>query len=418
MLAALLTCFVLCSCSKPSNDPSTGKVLVTEQGQPYGLLAEQVIGPQGGSLASADSRLQVIIPAGALTGNTTIRVQAIQNTNPAGVGLSYRISPSLSFAKPVTIKVDYSGVDSLDIDPCNLSLGYQDSSGAWKMKMNRVIDAVNRILSIEASKGGDWCLLSPIRLVPLESYIKKNEQVKLQVLSFVGGIGSEGLCGLWNPSNDHHGEQALVFGAPVLPALIDKWELLATGYGVGTLTPQGATAIYKASDKDNPIMNPASIAVTLKGFPRNMLARVYVEPEETYIMITLGSKTYIYAAAEAERIVSSNTYSISWEERPSRIERGYIVWGGNAIGNHVWDMKFNQFHFSPEDFPNDGFLISHAGELGKFPSDGYVKIDQFGAVGQFVTGTFVVTNAARHDPDQGYLGSSSVSGRFKARRTE
>ncbi len=419
-LGVFMLFLLLVSCSKKGATAPAGEVAITERGEGYGPVTEKMIGPEGGVIISNDKRFEVKIPAGALTANTTFNLQAISNTSPAGIGFNYRLSPAIKFARPVTITLQYeeeTTEDSAAIDPCMVSLGYQDSSGAWKMKTNRTVNTGNRTISTEASQGGDWCALTPIRLVPEESFIKKNEQVKLQVLWYIA-MGEEGVCGLWNRSGDHHAEQAVTFGTPVDQNLIRKWELLAAGYGVGTLTPHGAIAIYKASAFDNPIMNPANIAVTLQGSSRPLWAKVFVEPEETYMIITMANKTYIYTAVEAKLDQSANNYAIRWEERPSRKERGVFTWSGKSTGNHTWDKNDNQFFFFPEDFPNDAFLHSFVGEPGIDPCDGYIKIDEFGAMGHFATGTFLVVDAAHRDPDRGFQGSMTIRGRFKARRVE
>lgn len=408
------------SCSKSSSQtPQPGKPLVTEKGTAQGAVAERSIGAQGGMLVSDDKRVELTIPAGAVSTNTTFRLQAITNVNPASAGLSYRITPAIKFAKPVRIKIDYSGEDSLNIDPCNLGLGYQDSSGAWKMKLGRQIDPTARTITFNTDRTGDWCLLSPVKLIPANSTIKRNGQVKLQVLSFIPNLGDQDACGQWKGSDDHHSEQAMLFGTPISPEYIDRWAIAVSGAGIGKLTAQGASATYQASAADDPDPNPVTIVVHFKDPSRKLYASIFVEPEDTYIMITIGGKTYLYTTVEAIYDRSANGYAVRWEERPSRIERGVITWERTPTGTHAWGKTgASQFLFTPEDIPNDGFYISFIGEEAKIPSGGNVVISEFGEVGQLVLGTFVVVEAGLHDPDQGYRSSHTLKGKFKARRKE
>ena len=60
-------------------------------GTPTGTAVSKSIGPSGGSLLSADGRIELIIPSGALSANTNIVIQPVTNNCP-GVGESLRPS--------------------------------------------------------------------------------------------------------------------------------------------------------------------------------------------------------------------------------------------------------------------------------------------------------------------------------------
>src|ERR1700733_11153177 len=61
---------------------------ITPVGTPVDSGVTQSIGSGGGTVSSADGRLQVTIPAGDLTSPTTIGVQAVTNNAPGGLGVS------------------------------------------------------------------------------------------------------------------------------------------------------------------------------------------------------------------------------------------------------------------------------------------------------------------------------------------
>ena len=81
----------------------------TETGTPVGSAATKNIGSSGGTIISTDGKIELDIPAGALTGNTDITIQAITNNAPNGISNAYRFSPDkLKFSNPVTLKLHYT----------------------------------------------------------------------------------------------------------------------------------------------------------------------------------------------------------------------------------------------------------------------------------------------------------------------
>jgi hypothetical protein len=57
-------------------------------------LATQVtkdIGPEGGTLTSADGKLTITVPKGAVARNTRFSIQPITSENDMGVGGGYRL---------------------------------------------------------------------------------------------------------------------------------------------------------------------------------------------------------------------------------------------------------------------------------------------------------------------------------------
>lgn len=84
----------------------------TAVGTPVGALTSKTIGNSGGSLVSADGNAELIFPAGALSNNTDISIQAITNNAPNGVANAYRFLPEgITFLQPVTLKFHYTADD-------------------------------------------------------------------------------------------------------------------------------------------------------------------------------------------------------------------------------------------------------------------------------------------------------------------
>ena len=79
---------------------------------PVGEVDPTIIGPAGGSVQSQSGALKLDIPAGALTKEASITVQALSDvTLPAGSipGTAFELGPDgLTFEKPVEISIAYA----------------------------------------------------------------------------------------------------------------------------------------------------------------------------------------------------------------------------------------------------------------------------------------------------------------------
>lgn len=419
-IAIIVLIIALLSACRKSESQSAVEGEVFEKGAPIGMAATKTVGVPGDQLQSTDGRLKLTIPAGALAENTVISIQAIGNTNPAGTGLSYRIAPGTRFEKPVTLSLSFrEQEDSLGLAACLLAMAFQDSTGKWQMKTSGSIDETAGTISIETLQAGDWCAMMPIRLTPVESTVKPGDEVELKVLGYIP-ISSPDVCGNWQSPQFPHAEVAVNGGAPVPASMIEKWQLLATGRGVGTLRTDGSRAFYKTSSIDNPVMNPASIAVHLKGLSRPMLARVYVIPGEEYMILNINSVAYSYTYKDIAVHFDANTkhHGITWKNMLGGDEVGYITWQGRSEGSHTWDETENQFWFEPRDREEGAFFNSFVGDLNQRPSSGEVTITKFGAPGDFVTGSFILVDAGLRVPDDIYKGPHKITGKFKIRRED
>lgn len=81
-----------------------------------------VVGPAGGTVASADGRAAVTVPAGALTREVAITVAPVASPPPGALpGTVYELGPeSIAFALPATLRLEY--------DPATLPGGVDEAS--------------------------------------------------------------------------------------------------------------------------------------------------------------------------------------------------------------------------------------------------------------------------------------------------
>src|SRR5690242_13074401 len=124
ILVLSLTTLFFISCKSTSTDPGTSsKGTPTAVGTPVGSPSTATIDGSGGSLTSPDGRLEVIIPAGALSAETSISIQPVTNEAPLGAGLSYSLTPhGQQFTKPATIRFHYTEEDVLGSDDLSLAV--------------------------------------------------------------------------------------------------------------------------------------------------------------------------------------------------------------------------------------------------------------------------------------------------------
>lgn len=128
---------------------STTTALVTPVGTPTGVAVSQSIGPTGGSLPSADGRLTVIVPAGAVASATTFTIQPVTNQAPGGIGDAYQLLPDgLTFPVPVQLAFHYTTDEMAGVPSDGLSVGYQDVQRYWRTIFAGAYDAASRTLTV------------------------------------------------------------------------------------------------------------------------------------------------------------------------------------------------------------------------------------------------------------------------------
>src|SRR5262245_28927723 len=98
--------FLFTCCSKHSGEaPPPPSPIHTPKGTTLGSPVSATIGSGGGGLISADGRISLIVPAGAVTSNTTFSIQPIRNTlDTNSAAPAYRLLPEgQTFAQPVRV---------------------------------------------------------------------------------------------------------------------------------------------------------------------------------------------------------------------------------------------------------------------------------------------------------------------------
>lgn len=248
--------------------PSASAVpAATSVGQSTGPAMTAVIGPAGGTLASADGKLSIAVPAGALAQDTTVGIEPITDMTRGGQGTAYRLTPhGENFAQPVTIVFTYGEADIAGTAPENLTLMFQRSDGIWQVADNLVVDPDVRTVTVQTMHFSDWVHVPEFLLEPGSAVVKVGETVQLQILDCI------------NPLPDDESVEALVPGCFALHEgayiITNGGDWSVNGFvggdaAVGRIEPNGSdhtVATYTAPTV-KPDINQVAVSVTFDSIP-------------------------------------------------------------------------------------------------------------------------------------------------------
>ena len=166
---------------------SGGKEVVyapNEVGAPVGDKVTKDIGPAGGTLASPDGRLTLIVPQNAVAETVAFSIQPITNKAANGLGYAYRLGPDgKTFTTPVDISVRYDDKDLEGTVPEALAMAYQDEKGAWHAQRSAKLDQAAKTVTTATTHFTDFAFLSRLRLVPPAATVRVGRSVNIALLS-------------------------------------------------------------------------------------------------------------------------------------------------------------------------------------------------------------------------------------------
>lgn len=423
----ILAATFMLSCKKSKSEEEyagTGIGAMRAAGLPVEGVKSTVIGPAGGKLVSRDGKMEISIPPGAVSENTSFGITAITSTSGAAMGSSYRLTPHIRFNKPVTVAISYAEhADSVG-SPCLLSLGYQDEKGIWKMLTKKTVDEQKKTVNVQTDHFSDWALLTPLRLTPAYSIIAPEEEVVLVVAAFVR-IKLGTISGAGNACNvlaDDQQEEVYVEEQYILPdQYVDKWISLAgESEGAGKLVRAEKGALFMASSHEAPQINPVTILCFLKGRQFPMKAVIRIRPVTLGVNIQVGSKIHFYEEGSAH--IGPDGVGIEWEKTVGGITfPGTIFFRGTLAGSRAWSQE-NQFSWEAE-LTSPALLYLSFWDDGLKVSTGFVNVTRIGKVGEIVEGHFELSNAGEYKAatattDVEYLGVQTIRGSFRVIRQQ
>jgi hypothetical protein len=135
-----------------SLDNASGDLVVTPIAPiPAAIPSSASIGPTGGSIRSADGRLTLKVPAGALTTSTTLSIAPIGNGAPNAIGSGYSLSPAgVTFGGAAQLVLAYTDADLNGTDAGALGIASDDGT-SWQAILGGSLDPVAHTLTVPVS---------------------------------------------------------------------------------------------------------------------------------------------------------------------------------------------------------------------------------------------------------------------------
>ncbi len=364
LVATALFAMLGCSSSSPQSSPAPlgpAVIAVTPVGAVRGAAVTADVSASGGTLTSADGRLRVDVPAGAVATSLTLSVQAISNEAPGGSGDAYRLGPEgTMFATPVTVTFIYAPSDLVSSDQASLQIAYQDSKNQWAaIKSATRDDAANKI-SVVTSHFSDWSLVEGVQLRPPSAIARPSDTVSLSVFACGNQIaGTDELVELRNVCRPD-------------PSLFVVGEWAANGVvngnpAVGTIGGATDTSATFTAPATVPAHNPVTVSAstTDKKTQRKtvLVANVFVS-DHPALSGTVNT-TQKDAGVGGLVLTSQATVKMVWD--PDQLL--YRVDPSTTLTAH-WDIVGTQCEthgmFTKNLGPTDGAIILT--DVGYFPT--------------------------------------------------
>lgn len=190
----MLAIGALLACQKPTElvdpvgtNPADSLGTATGVGQLIGTPLTKTISPAGSTLTTPDGKITLQFPAGAVSKETTITLQAGENKAPNGVGASVSISPAgITFQQPVTMTYTYQEPELNGASVDAIGVAYQDQHQAWQLTHSATIDKSKKTVTTRLSKSAWWSLITQYKLTPEQTTVNVNEALELKLIR-VGG---------------------------------------------------------------------------------------------------------------------------------------------------------------------------------------------------------------------------------------
>lgn len=385
------------SCKKDSGnapeEPQAVQPLPTPVGTSKGAAVTKQIGAAGGNITSADQQITINIPAGALSSNTTIGVEPITNTNVAGIGTAFRLTPhGQHFDKPVTITYSWADhADSIGLMQ-TLGLAYQMDNNIWKFVGAESFDQEAQTVTFKTTHFSDWSLMNQVSLAPYRADLDPGQSQTVTAVLFTS-VEEDGLFVPLPPltAPGDYDEPGYPVGNPQpLPSkYMKKWHLA----GPGKITNVTQYAVnYQAPSSVNSYTT-AAVSLELKapaGYTgQYMLVSNINIKGGSFVELSVGGGTPVTFPATPV-VKMGDRYMLA---NPEDEGGGYflLTWTG-GVGSHPFDLSNTgtYMHFlTPGANYTSRFRVHEESDIS--PSGGSVNVTRLG--NGWAEGTFNATEA-------------------------
>ncbi len=304
----------------PTTTPASPGV-VYEKGKPVGQAVHKTIGPEGGTLTSADGTLSITVPPRAVTQATVFTVQPVTPTLPGLLGQqAYRLLPEKqTFAQPVTLRYQYQADSLAGTSAQLLFMCYQGSDGYWKALPNTELDETAHKLTVSTKHFSDWGAFAEFVLKSDRNVVAPGESAKLSL---------EGFTFI---SPDLSGEEIEIPLARIAvladPNNIKNWQVK----GVGHLTVEASRTLATYTAPANATGGSALVSVDVYNFiPPNLRPRKGATGKAVILTSILIDGRYFQVTVDGQ------TYNL---HPYGLVGQGGIVFGGSFSNNKVVNVQ-------------------------------------------------------------------------------
>jgi hypothetical protein len=394
-VALLITVCFLNACKKESTvtQPTSETVtpFPTAIGKPVGNAQTKEIGTTGGSVTSPDGRITLTIPAGAVSTNTPITIQPIENTTPLGIGLSYDLLPNgQQFAKPITVTLHYNNEEMAGTAPELLEFGSQNNQNVWQGAGNMVVNKTAQTITASIKHFSRWSFYATFKMLPEQKTILVNQTASLQVMKLPY---SE------DPDPNNMSELLHTLGQPQVVAAdkVSGWAVngqsSTQGNSNGWLSGSAANEKQYHAPADIPGSNPVAVSAginTGKG-SITVVSHMNVQKEVSFEFSCNGQSykdldgTVSASTSAGTLYIFMMSKEITGDKIPSLVlemAEGFHGKGSYAFGEKnlvACTVTTDPYEWKTEYF-EEGSVMPKFG-------NGTVTIDTWGNIGELVTGT-------------------------------
>lgn len=416
---SLVLAFTLLSGCGDSSDLGQDEPIkagVFAKGVPEGSATQQRIGPAGGTIATPDGRISVLVPAGTVGTETLFSIQPINNTASPGSGVAYRLLPeNVTFSKPVTIQLKYATADLAGTAAAAMYLAYQTPEGYWKLMGNTELNETDKTLSVQSTHFSDWGIIEEVHVESNKNFVTFNEQALLTVKRIL--VNQDDLLA---PLTDD---------IVINPEDI-SWRMVA---GAGILQPDNSSSIPRCTFTAPgfvPSPNPVLIETSIRKLPitgkarrtgqvllvTNIFVRDEINPSNAYM-----SGTYDGIAFNTPHVTASKIGEHIWIQGVTEAGKSVLlILNANAAGTYSYgtlteagkaEIRSNLSGNVFETHYKDPVCPTPPAQSNTKYSSGSVQIKNFPSFGENMEGEFTGTV---YEMSNCQLKSKAISGRFSA----
>lgn len=235
---------------------------VTAIGKPNGDEVSEEIDKDGGRVFSADNKMELIIPEGALNKKRKIQIQSVINLVANGRGNAYKMEPSgLQFQKPVTLVYHYTDDELSGTSAEFKGIAWQDEKGKWSSIEQVTLDTAAKTITTQINHFSSYASFDKIVLLPRQARVKVEKSIQMEIHFVI---------------SDLEGEIAL---PPTIP--VPQWSVNGVNGGngfVGTITPLITNHAKYTAPVSMPDDNPVAVSAKIRGLEFRFNRQTFRDP--------------------------------------------------------------------------------------------------------------------------------------------